>query len=196
MVYKRKIHNDDRNLNKNLLRNLYNIEDYGRADKTANAIYDLFKNNDLVDASFMILSNIVDFRWKNEARGFGKLLNNSLDNITDDKFHTFVERTKRINRGSIVVKNSKMEITNNDGRFKFEVFKDNVKIAEKVEIGRWNIRSHSYKNLFYQVVKKEDGTYICPCPDFKYRANEVGGECKHILEVKRIEKIVNDALNN
>ena len=70
MVYrnKRKIHDYDKNP-KNLLRNLYNIEDYERADKTANTIYDLFKNNNLVDASFMILSNIVDFRWKNEARG-------------------------------------------------------------------------------------------------------------------------------
>jgi len=44
----------------------------------------------------------------------------------------------------------------------------------------WHIRSTSQLGVSYEVRRCTDGSFVCTCPDFRYR----GRQCKHIRKVK------------
>ena len=50
------------------------------------------------------------------------------------------------------------------------------KIPKTTGAQLWKVESERFKDLYYNVLEKSDGTVTCDCPDFEHRQET----CKHI----------------
>lgn len=47
------------------------------------------------------------------------------------------------------------------------------------------VPSESRPGIWWTVRRRTDGSYECDCPDYLYRQRLAGGECKHIILVRK-----------
>ncbi len=180
-----------------LLRKAYPIEEKAEATEIANAIYELYKNNDKEFAK-EILKYVTRIDWLNKKHDFIYRAEKAMKAFKDSEFTELIEATKRELRGNIPIDNGSISIA----------YANKSRTAVNVSVSLWGATmvERLQEKQTYRVsshTNSANGSYTvrigknpnCTCPDFVYRKNKVGGKCKHIYEAEAVEMALNMAVS-